>query len=509
MNTNDLISNLKYYGKYFVIIIIIFILLKFVMSLKFYEALLLSLIIAVSILIIENIIYINDIAMDPLNCDQCKVNINSNQTDNVNNVDNVDNINLLNMVPNPLAESEQIIEVKEPFISDTIEKIINNVSDTLKNNPNTNKLAQQIINNVKSDVKLDDMYDLKCIKVNKDNTTKSEKNEQEQRYNKNQTTESAELTDLEILKRKIEELERKQNINQPNDNSDRIEGFNNIESNEPENDHVNNFANDLENDLDQFISNQQNKNKNLISKLKSQPKIQAVQNKIAQAIQETQETQETKANRVKQIEESLENPYLARAELLNKPKELEELNKLDSKPKLNPNAEYNLDTPITYDAGYVQYQQDGLQKQENDVSFDNTLFRMGIGQENIVKPFMRDGSVYYNRIQSYSSKAPTPQEALNSELRYGDYNYISPLNSGMTNSDYTFVSPNNWYPVPPHPPVCVTNKQCTTSPIMISDGQDWMNWATLEDFDKARRFTGNMGINIDYVKNVLNNDEGY
>jgi hypothetical protein len=122
---------------------------------------------------------------------------------------------------------------------------------------------------------------------------------------------------------------------------------------------------------------------------------------------------------------------------------------------------------------------------------------------------MRDGSDYYRKIQSYSSKAPTPSEALNSELRYGDYNYISPLNSGMTNSDYTFVSPNNWFPVPPHPPVCVTNKQCTTCPIQISDGKDYMSWASLEDFDKARRFTGNMGINIDYVKNILNNDEGY
>jgi len=79
----------------------------------------------------------------------------------------------------------------------------------------------------------------------------------------------------------------------------------------------------------------------------------------------------------------------------------------------------------------------------------------------------------------------------------------------MTNSDYTFVSPNNWFPVPPHPPVCVTNKKCTTCPIQISDGKDYMAWASLDDFDNARRFTGNMGINIDYVKNVLNNDNGY
>ena len=40
----------------------------------------------------------------------------------------------------------------------------------------------------------------------------------------------------------------------------------------------------------------------------------------------------------------------------------------------------------------------------------------------------------------------------------------------------------------------------------MSDGKDYMSWASLDEFDNARRFTGNMNINIDYVKNVLNND---
>jgi hypothetical protein len=172
-----------------------------------------------------------------------------------------------------------------------------------------------------------------------------------------------------------------------------------------------------------------------------------------------------------------------------------------------------LDTPIdneiTYDAGYVQYQQDGLEKDENKISLNDKIFRLDIGQPNIVKSYLNDGKKYYNKISSYSSSAPTPVESLNSELKYGDYNYISPINKGMANSDYTFVSPNNWYPIPPHPPVCVTNKKCTTCPIQITDGKDYMAWASLDEFDASRRFTGNMNINIDYVKNVLNNDEGY
>jgi hypothetical protein len=198
-----------------------------------------------------------------------------------------------------------------------------------------------------------------------------------------------------------------------------------------------------------------------------------------------------------QFQQSLQDPYRARAGLLP------ESNKLDQ------NTNSSTESPITYDAGYTEYQQNGLQKQENDISFKNNVFRMGIGEQNVVKPFLQDGKDYYDRLYSYSSSAPTPKESLTNELRYGDFNYISPINKGMTNSDYTFVTPNNWYPVPPHPPVCVTNKRCTTCPIQITDGKDYMAWASLEDFDASRRFTGNMGINIDYVKNVLNNDNGY
>lgn len=416
MNSNDLTSNIKYYGKFLLIIIIVFLILKLIVNLKIYEALLLSLIITISMLIIENIIYINDIAIDPLNCEQCKVNIGEiNKNDNNTILSNVENEQQINNNAKTL----------EPFISDNIEKIINNTSELLNNDLNVKTEHHQFD-------ELKKMLD----ELKKDN---------------------------EILKSHM--------TNQNMTNQNITEGFTNTD------------------ELENFISEQQNQNKNLINKLKSEPNVHANLNKIKNTIIQQNNTNESAAL-----------PYLTRTELLNKPEAITQLN---LKSELNPNTE------STYDAGYVQYQQDGLQKQENDISFNNALFKMGIGEQNIVKPFMRDGSDYYKKIQSYSSKSPTPTEALESELKYGDYNYIGPLNCGMTNSEYTFVSPNNWFPVPPHPPVCVTNKQCTTCPIQITDGKDYMSWATLEDFNMARRFTGNMGINIDYVKNVLNNDNGY
>lgn len=394
MNSNDLSTNLKYYGKFLTILIIIFLLLKFLMNIKLYEALLLSIIITVSMLIIENIIQIDEIITDPLNCNQCKIS-----SVEINKSDQIDKSN----------------QIKYDVLSEQI-----NEYDKLK------KLYEQL------------------------------------------------RTDTDVLK--SQQTETKPII------SNEIEGFNNI------------------NELDKFINDQENQNQNLTNKLKSNPNIHANLNKIKNTINEQQNTQTSQTSQ----KDILEHPYLARADLLGK---TEQSN--TSIAKTNTNDKNDLDMPITYDASYVEYQQNGEQKQADDTSFNNALFKMGIGQQNIVKPFIRDGSDYYKKIQSYSSKSPTSSEALNSELKYGDYNYIGPLNCGMTNSDYTFISPNNWFPVQPHPPVCVTNKQCTTCPIMISNGQDYMNWANLEDFDKSRRFTGNMGINIDYVKNVLNNDEGY
>jgi len=162
----------------------------------------------------------------------------------------------------------------------------------------------------------------------------------------------------------------------------------------------------------------------------------------------------------------------------------------------------------TYDVDSVQYQQDGIQNEEDDKVLDNNIFRMSVGNRSVVNKFIESGGKYYGDILTRSTNAPSKFQAATNELKYGDFNYVAPLNKGMINPTYTFVSPTNWYPIPPHPPVCVTNKRCTTSPVIISDGKDYMNFASLEDFDASRRFTGDMGINIDYIKNVLNNADG-
>ena len=163
----------------------------------------------------------------------------------------------------------------------------------------------------------------------------------------------------------------------------------------------------------------------------------------------------------------------------------------------------------TFEDGYVAYQQNGQQDIANEKLFKENQFRMKIGNPELVDSFVKDGNQYYYDIYSYSTNTPNAKQSMESDMKYGDYNYIGPINKGMINPEYTYIAPSNWYPIPPFPPQCVTNKKCTTCPIMMNDGNQYMTFTSLKDFNKARRFTGNMGINTEYIKNVLNNGEGY
>ena len=161
------------------------------------------------------------------------------------------------------------------------------------------------------------------------------------------------------------------------------------------------------------------------------------------------------------------------------------------------------------DTQYISYQTDGKQDNEEKQVVERKEFRSSVGNPEIVNANKESAAKQYSNLYTRSEGVPLPEQIIANEMRYGDFNYIAPSNKGMINKTYTVVSPNNWYPIPPHPPVCVTNTKCTTCPVLMSNGQNYMNFATLEEFDQSRRFTGSMNINTDYVKEVLNNPNGY
>ena len=411
MISSESYNNVKYYSKVVIILLVVFLLLRFMLDIKPYEAILLASIIAVSVLIIENIIFINNNASDPLNCDQCKVsviddNISSEKTNNT-----------------------------EPFIGNMgnhLNDLYNNVMEKVFSDNKNTTLP----------ISGDNNYEYKCIKVQKNNSTDNfTPNLQTINANNDIYNNGAKTTD-----------------NNGNTNKDIVEGF------------------------EQFIENQEKQN----NELKIIPIKSSSENNVYTPIM-------TEVKKELSTEQPIVKPE-------TKPQGPSEV-----KPEKTATTSENL----TYSVNYVQYQQDGLQQEADKQSAEINQFRRNIADQDAVTPWSKEGYKYYADIFARSVGAPPANEALTNELKYGDYNYVGPINKGMINKDYTFVSPSNWYPIPPHPPVCVTNKTCTTCPIQISDGKDYMSYASWNDFDQARRFTGDMGINVDYVKNVLNNPNGF
>jgi hypothetical protein len=379
---------------------------------------LLASIIAVSVLIIENIIFINNNASDPLNCSECKVSV--------------------------LNTENQNSTTQEPFIgnignqlTEIYNKVINKIlpNDLNKNNETSEQLTTKTIDS--------DNFEYKCVRVPKNSSSTVE-----------HVTVPAHLFDA-------------------------------TQSGEP--DTFNNGSNLTNNNItegfENFMEVQQQKNIELSSQL---PVID-------------------------NFATSTPTPVSLPLVLPLPETQLTSVNDKNDKPINNDNNNNDkvASEDVSYSANYVQYQQDGLQQKANEQSEETNKFRREIADQDAVTPWTNEGYKYYSDIFTRSVGAPPANQALTNELQYGDYNYIGPINKGMINKEYTFVSPSNWYPIPPHPPVCVTNKSCTTCPVQISNGKDYMNWASWQDFDKARRFTGDMNINVDYVKNVLNNSNGF
>jgi len=89
----------------------------------------------------------------------------------------------------------------------------------------------------------------------------------------------------------------------------------------------------------------------------------------------------------------------------------------------------------------------------------------------------------------------------NGRMNYTDYNNMPlfEINDGSFEYGYSFLPPTAWYPTPPHPPVCVTERQAPVCPV-YTQGTN----IELKEWDSARRITPPMGINTDMVENVLN-----
>ena len=98
----------------------------------------------------------------------------------------------------------------------------------------------------------------------------------------------------------------------------------------------------------------------------------------------------------------------------------------------------------------------------------------------------------------------TRQEAgtIVNEIEYTDYNHL-PLADGYNVGDfeygYSFLPPEKWYPEPPFPPLCVSEKRCPVMPSYTTGTP-----LDVKEWNEARRVTPPDNIKTKYIKEKLN-----
>jgi len=111
----------------------------------------------------------------------------------------------------------------------------------------------------------------------------------------------------------------------------------------------------------------------------------------------------------------------------------------------------------------------------------------------------------YKPVRKYSSTGNRMEDGLmTSEMSYTDYNSI-PLGQNLDTMEkdfsYTFLPPDRWYPVPPHPPICVAEKECPVCPVIVLSNS---GAADLKEWESSTRITPGDQINTKYINEKIN-----
>lgn len=84
-----------------------------------------------------------------------------------------------------------------------------------------------------------------------------------------------------------------------------------------------------------------------------------------------------------------------------------------------------------------------------------------------------------------------------------DYNPQSahdlPVKPDSFEYGYSFLPPDKWYPQPPRPPVCVTDKKCPVCPVMSTSG-----YTDLKNWKDSTHISPPQNIDTDYIDRKLN-----
>lgn len=108
--------------------------------------------------------------------------------------------------------------------------------------------------------------------------------------------------------------------------------------------------------------------------------------------------------------------------------------------------------------------------------------------------------VNYPQVVSKGSRPTDDVMGTEMPYNYTDYNSLPVPTTGDTfENGFSFLPPAQWFPVPPHPPVCVTEKVCPVCPI-FTEGTD----INLKEWNQSRRISPPDNINVKYIEEKLN-----
>jgi len=134
-----------------------------------------------------------------------------------------------------------------------------------------------------------------------------------------------------------------------------------------------------------------------------------------------------------------------------------------------------------------------------------------VGAPSEVKPEAKHEAKTEVKPEVKPEAKPTNAEKVGSRMEddvitndnpYTDYNTL-PIGLGLDTRDYeygySFLPPDRWYPVPPHPPVCVTEKRCPVCPVFTTGTP-----VDVKEWNQTLRITPPDTINTKFIKEKLN-----
>lgn len=105
-----------------------------------------------------------------------------------------------------------------------------------------------------------------------------------------------------------------------------------------------------------------------------------------------------------------------------------------------------------------------------------------------------------NNIERVGSRAN--DGVIVSDMPYDDFNHLpvsAKYKTQPADFGYSFLPPENWYPQPPNPPICVSEKQCPVCPV-YTNGTN----ADVREWYDSGRVTPPDNIDTKFVKEKLN-----